>query len=160
MKACKEKEGRTKKIVINVQSKKPSRQGVRDIVYMDERRKKNRELFIPIRDKLYEMLNNHKAKCALIKDLGFHISLKIGVAFDRLAKRTLDGAICWFCENWENAEPIINESIKELLKEKNKSTQKKESKPVDSTKETPQQNVNIYNILKFDPFMDNQEWEL
>ncbi|KAH0789152.1 hypothetical protein GPJ56_006905 [Histomonas meleagridis] len=44
-------------------------------------------------------------------DAALRISPRINVQVDRLAKRSRDCLICWFCENWSKVSSVLIESI-------------------------------------------------
>lgn len=130
-----------KTIVIQVHPKKVCQQGVRDNGYMEERRVKNRDKYFSVRNKLFSLFGCN-AKRLPIKKLGESMSKIINVKFDRLAKRTTDGSIFWFCENWDKLEPIID--TKYNLHDKNKTVINNDEKPkqkqVEKKEETRTQN--------------------
>lgn len=153
-----------KPIILSIATKKISQQGIRDIEYMEERMKKNRDLYFHVRDKLFSLFNC-RAKRVQIKTLGQAISKKIGVEFDRLAKRTMDGAICWFCENWNGIEPIIGHKNDDFISNNDNTihnddvSSMKCSTAHEEQKDDPfLQNINLKDFFGLENSIDILDW--
>ncbi|KAH0785524.1 hypothetical protein GPJ56_010545 [Histomonas meleagridis] len=78
-------------------------------------------------------------------DAALWISPKINVRVDRLAKRSRDCLICWFCENWSKVSSVLIGSVE---------TPSPESSPsqVSPIPANPVENESV-----FDNFQD-EEW--
>jgi hypothetical protein len=66
----------------------------------------NADLFAVVRNKLSFFCGEHPQKRDLLV-VGYHLCTLLHIAFDRLAKRSIDCLLCWFCEHWGAIEPSL-----------------------------------------------------
>ena len=86
--------------------KELTKQTQKDQFLTSERMKANQLLRPQILHSLKMIFGTPPQKKQLL-DLALRISPKINVRVDRLAKRSRDCLICWFCENWSKVSTVL-----------------------------------------------------
>jgi hypothetical protein len=80
-----------------------SKQAEKDQVLTAERMRRNHQLLDRVTRRLH-LISGQKKELLVVAR---HLSEAINVPLDRLAKRSRDCLLCWFCENWRAVESLF-----------------------------------------------------
>jgi hypothetical protein len=87
---------------------KLSRQGEKDQYLMTARRRMNQANLPFVLSEFRRLMGEAPKKKNLIP-IAHRVSLMCEIPLDRLAKRSRDCLLCWFCENWSIIAPRITD---------------------------------------------------
>jgi hypothetical protein len=84
-----------------------SKQAQKDQVLITDRMRQNAPFLDPVRSKLEYLCGASPQKKDLLV-VARRLSGPCMVSLDRLAKRSRDCLVCWFCEHWKEIEPQLS----------------------------------------------------
>lgn len=159
-----------KQIVISItrtgKSKNFSRQTQLDQAMTFKRVKKNESLLPEVVNQLEAILGKSPKKKTLLK-FANSLSMVTHISLDRLAKRSRDCLLCWFCENWHlfpiksiNTSTTFPEGLNNSQKRDSFTTFSNNSTVIDSVSDFSSNNISFWDeefSFSENPFISNMD---